>query len=124
MQGGIYDLHIVVLCHTLGRELDIVLDAVDISLVEGLVKDGDILRVLACEYLRIFGNLCNLLDNVLIVRGSNLRTIAPVGLVTVVLLGVVRRGDHHARVELELTNCEAELGHGTQIVEQIYLKAI
>ena len=64
------------------------------------------------------GDLVDLLDDILIVRCSDLCTIRPISLVTVVLLRIVRSRDNHTRMALELADGETQLGRRTQRVEQ------
>ena len=97
---------------------------VEVDLVELLVEDRDVLGILARQDHIDVGDLLHLGDDVLVVRGRHLRTISPVGLVAVVLLGVVRGGNNHARVTLELADREAQLGGRTQGVEEENREAV
>ena len=117
------DLHIVVLCNCLGSHRQ-TLNACQIDFVELLTQNGDILGVLTKLDLVDRGDLLNLSNDILVVRGSYLRTISPICLVAIVLLGIVRRRYNNTALAPQLTNCEAQLGGRTQFVEQINLEAI
>ena len=123
MERRVDDLHIAVLAHALGRQRQRV-HPLEVDLVELLVEDGDVLRILAREDHVHIGDLGHLLDDVLVVRRRHLRPVGPIGLIAVVLLGVVRCGDHHARLALEFADREAQLGRGAQCVEQIDREAV
>ena len=53
-----------------------------------------------------------------------LAAVVPVGFVAVVFLGVVRGGEHDARLAFEVADGEREFRGGAYVVEEIYRKAI
>ena len=57
-------------------------------------------------------------------RLGDLRPVGPVGLVTVVLLGVVRGRDDHARMTLQFADGEAQFRRRPERVEQKNLKPV
>ena len=70
------------------------------------------------------GHLVHLDDRIAVVRGDHLGTIAPVSLIAVVLLGVVRGGDHHPTLAAQLADSEGDLWRRTEALEEIDLDAI
>ncbi len=66
----------------------------------------------------------HLRDDILIVRSHHLRSVRPVSLVSVVLSGVMRSGDHHAALAPQFPDGEAEFGGRTERVEQEYLEPV
>ena len=124
VQRRVDDLHVVILGHALGRELHVVLDAVEIYAVEILAQNLDIRCVGSGLHLRVVGDLLDLGYDVGIMRGGHLCAVRPIGLVTVILLGVVRGRYDNARMTLELAYGEAQFGCGTQRVEQVYMEAV
>ena len=123
MHGRIDDLHVAVFPHALGRQRQLV-HLIQIDFVELLVENRDILRMLSDEDLIDVGDLLHLGDDVPVVGRGNLRAVGPVGLVAVVLLGVVRRRDDHARMALQLADGETQLGRRTQRVEKVNPEAV
>ena len=107
----------MVLANALRRKRQFV-HLVQIDFVELLVEYGNILHILAGQNHVHIGDLVDLLDDILIVRCSDLCTIRPISLVTVVLLRIVRSRDNHTRMALELADGETQLGRRTQRVEQ------
>ena len=53
-----------------------------------------------------------------------LGAVAPVCLIAIVFLGVVRGCDVHAALTTQFTDCERKLGSGTEIFEEIHLDAV
>ena len=100
------------------------MDAVEVLLVEILAQHHDVLGVEPRADHAHVGDAADLLDDVAVVGGGHLGAVGPVGLVAVVLLGVVRGGDHHARVAFQLADGEAQLGGRAQRVEQVGGEAV
>ncbi len=123
VQRRVDDLHVVAALHALGRERKLV-DAVEVLLVEILAQHHDVLGVEPRADHAHVGDAADLLDDVAVVGGGHLGAVGPVGLVAVVLLGVVRGGDHHARVAFQLADGEAQLGGRAQRVEQVGGEAV
>ena len=80
----------------------------------------NVLRVPAGKHLIDLGDFLHLVDDVLVVRCRNLRSIGPVGFVAVVFFG----RDDHARLTFQLPDREAQLGCRTQRVEQKYGESV
>ena len=107
----------------LGREREL-MHLIKIDFVELLTQNSDVLGMGTRQNHVDVGNLGNLIDDVLVMRRRHLRAVGPVGLVTVVLLGVVRRRHDHARMAFQLADGEAQLGRRTQCVEEEYGEAV
>jgi len=60
----------------------------------------------------------------LVVRGRHLRAVVPVGFVAVVFRRVVARGDHDARVGLEVADGEGKLGRRPERAEEVGLDSV
>ena len=117
------DLHVVVLLHALGRKREFV-HLIQIDLVELLVQNGDVFGILARKHHIDIRDLRHLGDDVLVVRLGHLRAVGPVGLVAIVLLGVVRGGDDHARMAFQLADGEAQFRGRPERVEQKNLESV
>ena len=117
------DLHIVELADAFGREGEF-MHLVQVDFVEAFVEDRDLFGVAAREDHADVGDLLHLGDDVLVVGRGNLCAVGPVGLVTVVLLGVVGGGYNDTRVAFEFADGEAQLGRRTECVEEEYRKSV
>ena len=69
-------------------------------------------------------HLVHLVDDARVVRGQHLGAVVPVGLVSVVLLRVVRGRDVHAGLGAELADGKRDLGRGAQRLEEVGLDAV
>ena len=65
-----------------------------------------------------------MLDDAYIVRRDNLGAVAPVSLVAVIFLGIMRGRDVHAALASEFTDCEREFGSRTETVEEVYMDIV
>ena len=72
----------------------------------------------------VYSNLIHLLDDTSIVRSKNLCAIAPLSLVTVILLRVVRSGNVYTSLCAKLTDSKRNFWCRTQALEEISLDAI
>ena len=70
------------------------------------------------------GYFLNLLDDVVVMGRHNLRTIFPIGLVSVVFLGIVGSGDHHARFASIVSDRKRKHGSRSHLPEIHHRDAI
>ena len=120
---GVYNLEVGVALDHLGVERQS-LDIGKELLVHSVADNLDKFRI-ALELDVLYGfDTVNVVDDIHIVRGDNLCAVAPVCLIAVVLLGVVRSGDVYAALAAQLTDSIGEFGSRTERIEQIYLDAV
>ena len=65
-----------------------------------------------------------LVDDIGVVGSRKLATVVPIGLIAVILFRVVRSGEHHACVAMEVAYGKAKLRGGAQVFEEINCEAV
>ena len=118
VQGSIDNLEVVLVRDGLRIQRQR-FDACQIYIVHLAADDADAVVAAVPQNLVVGGHSVHLVDDALVVRRHNLSTVAPIHLVAVVLLGVVRGGHHHAGVAAKVAHGEGELWRGAQVLKEV-----
>ncbi len=111
------DFEVAVLLNDFGTQLQ-ALDSVEELAVNFLTNHVDA-RLVAAELDVAGSNRRHARHDVDIVRSNNLRTVAPVSLIAVILLGIMAGSDVHTALAAEFADCKRQFGGGTETVEKI-----
>ena len=123
VDGGVHDLEVVVALDDFRVERE-TLDGFKERLVDFLADDFNLGGVaLHLHFLDALDGL-DVGDDVDIVGCDDLRAVAPVGLVAVVLLGVVAGRDVYATLAAEMADGIGQLGGGAEVLEEVDLDAV
>ena len=123
MDGGIDNLHVVILLVDLGAERQGV-DVLDVGSIHVFADDLDQVGIaLELDVAHVLDGV-DVVDDVHIVGSDNLCTVIPVGLVAVVYLRIVRGSDVHTALAAQATDGIAYLGSGARSLKQIDLDAV
>ena len=121
--------------HGAVNDVQVLLAQDDILIYHGLLHGGHVVIVhFAADNLDeipvgfkldVFNlHLVHLVDDTLVVWSQYLCTVCPVGLVSVVLLGVVRSGYVYTGNGTQLTDGKTDFGCGTEAFKQVCLDAV